>query len=163
MFIVNFKLDFKKIFFACVLVAAVVATLIEFGGKNLSIDVINKSDNYDFVLTDDNFISTLKIIHENTSQNIGKTIKLSGFVFKKTDFKEGYFVCGRNTISNNEDMVAGLMCNFDDANKLIDNEWIELTGVIIEGNYNGNIPIVKVGKIEKITAPANTFVKNTSE
>ena len=66
MFIVNFKLDFKKIFFACVLVAAVVATLIEFGGKNLSIDVINKSDNYDFVLTDDNFISTLKIIHENT-------------------------------------------------------------------------------------------------
>ena len=60
-------------------------------------------------------------------------------------------------------MVAGLMCNFDDASKLIDNEWIELTGVIIEGNYNGNIPIVKVGKIEKITAPANTFVKNTSE
>ncbi len=161
MFVLNFKLDFKKIFFACILVAAIVATLVEFGGKNLSIDVINKDSNYDFTLTDENFIDTLENIHNYVSENIGKTIKLSGFVFKKADFKDTYFVCGRNTISDNQDMVAGFMCNFNDASKLIDNEWVEVTGVLIEGNYNGNIPIIKVGKIEKITAPANTFVKNS--
>ena len=136
MFVLNFKLDFKKIFFACILVAAIVATLVEFGGKNISIDVVNNTGNYDYTLNDENFIELLENIHNNISQNLGKTIKLSGFVFRKADFKDEYFICGRNTIVNNQDMIAGFMCNYDDALKLIDNEWVEITGVIIEGNYN---------------------------
>ena len=164
MFIVNFKLDVKKIFFACVLIAAIVATIVEFGSKDLSIDVINNENNaYDFELTDENFVSTLKTIHENPSEYVGKTIKLTGFVFKKADFKDTYFVCGRNTIVDSEDMIAGFMCNYKDSTKLLDNEWIEITGVLIEGNYNGNIPIIQVGNVEKVTTPANTFVNNNLE
>lgn len=159
MFVVNFKLDFKKVFFACILIAAIIATIIEFSSGTNSISTSQKQENYDFVLTEENFTTTLKQIHENIDENLGKTIKMSGFVFKMPDFKDGYFVCGRNTVINNENNVAGFLCNHSESSKFIDNEWIEITGVITKGDYNGVMPIVKVGNITKITAPSNTFVK----
>lgn len=163
MFVINLKLSFKKILFACILIAAVVATIIEFGSNNSSIGAINNNNNYDYVLTDENFTTILKQIHDNIDENLGKTIKISGFVFKMPDFKDGYFVCGRNVVKNNENAVAGFLCQHQDSSKLIDNEWIEITGVIIKGEYNGTMPIIKVGNIKKITAPANTFVEIVEE
>lgn len=163
MFVVNFKLDFKKVFFVCILIAAIVATIVEFGTNGSSLATANTDGNYDYVLTEENFTTTLKQIHENIDANLGKTVKLSGFVFKMPDFKDGYFVCGRNTIVKNEDSVAGFLCQQKDSAKLVDNEWIEITGVIIKGDYNGEMPIIKVGNITKITAPANTFVDNVEE
>lgn len=159
MFVVNFKLDFKKLFFACILIAAIIATIIEFGSGADSISTSKKEENYDFILTEENYTTLLKQIHENIDENLGKTIKMSGFVFKMPDFKDGYFVCGRNTVINNENNVAGFLCNHSDSSKFIDNEWIEITGVITKGDYNGVMPIIKVGNITKITAPSNTFVK----
>ncbi len=159
MFVVNFKLDFKKIFFACILIAAIIATIIEFSNGTNSISTSQKQENYDFILTEENFTNTLKQIHENIDENLGKTVKMSGFVFKMPDFKDGYFVCGRNTVINNENNVAGFLCNHSESSKFIDNEWIEITGVITKGDYNGVMPIIKVGNVTKITAPSNTFVK----
>ena len=50
------------------------------------------------------------------------------------------------------------MCNYDKSISLEENEWIEIEGSIIKGNYNGEIPVIKVDKITKIIAPANTYV-----
>lgn len=162
MFVVNFKLDFKKILIFCVVVALFIATIIEFGtGENVN-TVNSNISNYDFDFNDENYISNLKTIHENIDQNLGKTVHLTGFVYKMDDFKENYIVCGRNTIVNNEDKVAGILCDYKDANKLTENEWIEITGVISKGEYNGVMPIIKVGTIKKVTAPANTFINNNS-
>ncbi len=163
MFVVNFKLDIKKILIACVIIALFVATIMEFGTKTSSSSVNSNISNYDYDLTDENYTECLKNIHENIEENLGKTIHLTGFVFRMPDFKENYIVCGRNTILNNEDKVAGILCDYSDAKNLVDNEWIEVTGVITKGNYNGDMPILKVGNIKKITAPANTFVKNIME
>lgn len=162
MFVVNFKLDFKKMLIISVFIALIVATLIEFGNFPTT-SVNSKIDGYDFILTDENYTSVLDDIHNNIDANVGKTVKLSGFVFRMPDFKENFIVCGRNTISNNEDKIAGFLCNYKDASKLIDNEWIEITGVITKGDYNGEMPIIKIGTVEKITAPANTFVNNVKE
>jgi len=163
MFVVNFKLNFKKLLIICLIVSVVAAILIEFitSGSNLESTTTIKKDEskYDYILTDENYIQTLKEIHENIQGSINKTVKLSGFVFRMDDFKENIFVCGRNTIVNEEDTVAGFLCDSPDAFKLKDSEWIEITGVIKEGAYNSTMPIVKVGSIKKITAPANTFVK----
>lgn len=163
MFVVNFKLDFKKILLVCFILALLVVTIVEFGTNPETSNVASKTGNYDYVFTDENFTKTLKDIHSNIDSNIGKTVKISGFVFKMPDFKENYFVCGRNTISNNEDTVAGFLCEYTDAKKLIENEWVEITGVIIKGEYNETMPVIKVGNIKKITAPANTFVENINE
>ena len=163
MFVINFKLNFKKILIICLTISVVAAILIEFisSGSNLESTTTLKNDDskYDYILTDENYIQILKEVHENIQGSINKTIKLSGFVFRMDDFKENIFVCGRNTIVNGEDTVAGFMCDSTDASKLNDSEWIEITGVIKEGTYNSTMPIIKVGSIKKITAPANTFVK----
>lgn len=160
MFVINFKLDFKKVFLISIFIALIIATIVEF--SNTSVTTVNADANsYDYVLTDENYTTTLKEIHDNIDANIGKTVKLSGFVFRMPDFKEDYIVCGRNTIADNEDKVAGFLCKYDNSSNLLDNEWIEVTGVITKGDYNGDMPIIKVGTVEKITAPANTFVNNT--
>lgn len=163
MFVVNFKLDFKKILIACVVIALFVATIMEFGTKGKTSSVNSNLSNYDFDLNEENYTETLKNIHDNISVNLGKTIHITGFIFRMPDFKENYIVCGRNTISNNEDKIAGILCDYQDAKSLVDNEWVEITGVIVKGDYNGEMPIIKVGTINKITAPANTFVKNIME
>lgn len=161
MFVVNFKLDFKKIVIFCVVVALFIATIIEFGtGENVN-TVNSNISNYDFDFNDENYISNLKTIHENIDENLGKTVHLTGFVYKMEDFKENYIVCGRNTVADSEDKVAGILCDYKDASKLNENEWIEITGVISKGEYNGIMPIIKIGTINKITAPANTFVNNS--
>lgn len=163
MFVVNFKLDFKKILFACVVIAAIVATIVEFGTNKTSIVSSNKDNNYDYTFDDKNYTKYLKEIHENIDANINKTIKITGFVFKMPDFKENFFVCGRSTISNGEETVAGILCKYDAATNINDNEWVEITGIITKGEYNGIMPILKVGNITKITAPANTYVDNINE
>ena len=100
---------------------------------------------------------------DNIDENINKTVKITGFVFRMPDFKETYFVCGRYTISNSEDMVAGILCDFESASKLLDNEWIEITGIISKCDYNGQMPVIKVGSVQKVEAPTNTFVTLNNE
>lgn len=163
MFVLNFKFNFKKILIVCIAISVVSAILIEFiaNGKSLeSITTLKKdTSKYDYILTEENYVNILKEVHENIQTSIGKTIKISGFVYRINDFKENIFVCGRNVVVNEENNVAGFLCESKDSQKLKDCEWIEITGVIQEGNYNTTMPIIKVGSITKITAPANTFVK----
>lgn len=163
MFVVNFKLDFRKILFACVVIAAIVATIVEFGTNKTSIVSSNKDCSYDYIFEDSNYTKYLKQLHENIDDNINKSVKITGYVFKMPDFKENFFVCGRSTISNNEEHVAGILCKYDDAAKLKENEWVEITGILSKGDYNGQMPILNVGNITKITAPANTYVVNFEE
>lgn len=163
MFVVNFKLNFKKILTICAIISILSAILIEFisSGSNLesTTTIKNEESKYDYILNDENYTQILKEVHENIQGSINKTVKFSGFVFRMPDFKENIFVCGRNTIVNEEDTIAGFLCESPDSSKLKDSEWIEITGVIKEGTYNSTMPIIKVGSIKKIISPANTFVK----
>lgn len=162
MFVLNVKFNFKKILIGCIAISVISAILIEFiaNGNSLTVPTAQKDNSkYDYILTEENYTQILKEVHENIQSSIGKTIKISGFVYRMNDFKENIFVCGRNTIVNEEDNVAGFLCESNDSAKLKDSEWIEITGVIQEGSYNQTMPIIKVGSIQKITAPANTFVK----
>lgn len=163
MFVVNFKLDFKKILISCIVIAAIVAIIVECCSKDNTISSSKAIEKYDYILDESNYTKTLKTIHENIDANINKTVKFSGYVYRMADFKEDYFVCGRNTIVNGEDNIAGFLCQSKDASKLVDNEWIEVTGIIIKGNYNGDMPVVKIGSIQKITAPANTYVETKNQ
>ena len=112
MFVINFKLDFKKILFACVVIAAIVATIVEFGTNKTSIVSSNKDNNYDYTNDESNYTKYLKEIHENIDANINKSVKITGFVFKMPDFKENFFVCGRTTMSKGEETVAGILCKY---------------------------------------------------
>lgn len=159
MFVINLKMDYKKILFVCIIFATLIATIVEFGFNDESILTNANVDEFYYNITDDNFVSTLKLIHENIDENIGRTIKVSGFVYTLPDFNNDFFVCGRYLETEDSTQVAGYLFNYNGDMELNENEWIEIYGTIIKGDYNGNVPVIKVDKINKIVAPANTYVK----
>ncbi len=159
MFVINIKMNYKKTLFLCAILAIVIASIIEFGFNDNAIFTSNNIEKFDYDISDENFLSSLKKIHESVDENIGKSIKVSGFVYTLPDFKKDFFVCGRYLVQDNSTQVAGYLFNYNGSMQLQENEWIEITGTIIKGDYNGKVPVIKVDKIEKIIAPANTYIK----
>lgn len=155
MFVVNIKMDYKKILALCVALGIIIAGIVELG--TVSSLAVTKS-NLDYCLNKENFIYSLETINDNIDENVGKQIQLEGFVYTLDDLDKNFFVCGRYTEHENTTKVAGIICKKDDNISLVENEWIKVTGTITKGEYNGEIPVIKVEKIEKIVAPANTFV-----
>lgn len=155
MFVCNMKLNVKKIF----IVSAVIIVAIALFFEITSMFKNNSSDSFDYALDENNFTETLKFVHDNIDENVGKSIKLSGFVFRLPDFKSNYFVCGRNMLLDDEEKVVGFLCTYNKDIELVDGEWIEITGTIIKGYYTTDMPVIEIESINKITAPANTFVK----
>lgn len=155
MFVYNLRLNFKKILIITAIIIVIVALFLEISSMKNN----KKLSSFDYMLDSENFTQVLKTVHDNIDENIGKTIKLSGFVFRLPDFRENYFVCGRNMIFEGEEKVVGFLCTYDQAITLNNSEWIEIEGSIINGYYTTDMPVIKVESIKKITAPANTFVK----
>lgn len=163
MFICNVKINIKKIMLILAIIAVIVAVSLELGifsSNNKKVNVY--ADDFDYVITEKNFTNMLKSIHENIDENIGKTVSISGFVFTMPDFKDNYFVCGRNMILSGNEKVVGFLCDYEKASDLLEAEWIEVTGIIEKGFYQTDMPIIKVKTINKITAPENTFVNPPS-
>ncbi|MGN1013249.1 MAG: hypothetical protein ACI4ON_05450 [Clostridia bacterium] len=159
MFVLNIKMNYKKVLIICVICALIIASIVEFGVKDTFVLTSSSIDNFDYEITDDNFITNIEKIHNNIDENIGKTIKVSGFVYTMPDFKDGFFICGRYIEMDNETQVAGYLCNYIGERTLEENEWIEITGSIIKGDYNGEIPVIKINTITKIPAPANMYIE----
>ncbi len=165
MFVLNLKLNVRKIIIACLSVSLLSAMAIEFFTASKienSSSAMSNDSKYDYVLTDENYLEVLKTVHENIDENVGKTVKISGFIFRMPDFDKETFVCGKNIIYDGEDSVAGFMCKSSDSASFLDNEWVEITGIIEKGMYTSDMPVIKVGSIKKIQAPQNTFINNES-
>lgn len=154
MFVFNFKLNIKKMLIISGIIIIVIALAFEISNM-----IKSNPNNIDYTLNENNFTETLQTVHENIDENIGKTIKLSGFVFRLPDFKSNYFVCGRNMMLEDDEKVVGFLCTYNGDLELADAEWVEITGTIIKGYYTTDMPVIEVTSINKITAPSNTFVK----
>lgn len=155
MFVCNFKFNLKKILIIAIIVTLVVALVFEI--TNMIKD--KQANDFDYILDSQNFTEVLKTVHDNIEENVGKTIKLSGFVFRLPDFKSNYFVCGRNMMLDGEEKVVGFLCTHNKDIELADAEWIEITGTISKGYYMTDMPIIQINSMCKIAAPANTFVE----
>lgn len=154
MYICNFKLNIKKILIICLVIAIAITLTLEL----LDMNQTGAIQKYDYELTTENFTEILKLVHDDIDGNIGKTIKISGFVFTLPDFKDGNFVCGRDMLLGGEEKVVGFLCEYTGNTEITEAEWVEITGEIIKGYYMGDMPIIKIKTLNKITAPANTFV-----
>lgn len=164
MFVYNIKFNIKKILITIGIIAVIIAISLELGlfsNNDKNVDIYDDTT-FDYVINESNFTNMLKSIHENIDDNIGKTVKISGFVFTMPDFKENYFVCGRNMILSGNEKVVGFLCNYKEAYNLLESEWVEVTGKIEKGFYQTDMPIIKVETLNKITAPENTFVNPPS-
>lgn len=158
MFIYNFKLNSKVLYISIILLVATFLISLNF------IELFHKDVNtipkekLDYMIDTENFAATIKAIHENIPDNIGKKVEITGFVFRMPDFDKKYFVCGRNMIVNGEDKVAGILCEYDKCSEYEDGNWVKLRGEIIEGKYIDTMPVIKVTAIEKIKEYSDSYV-----
>lgn len=166
MFICNFKVDgnkLGKIFLGILFVIILIITAIvcyrilgnNFFKTNDSIKINEVQE-----LSASNYTNVLKNVHENLDNYVGQKIKFSGYVYRMFDFTQEQFVLGRNMVisSDFQTVVVGFLCECDEAIKYQDSTWIEIEGQITKGDYHGEMPIIKIEKIQKIEKPSEEYV-----
>ena len=166
MFILNFKVNGNKlgkialcILFVCILVITAVVCYRILGNQFFQTNDKMKQDQVQ-ELTTLNYTNVLKTVHENIDEYIGQKIKFSGYVFRVLDFKETQFVLARDMIisSDFQTVVVGFLAEYSEIKQYEDNAWIEIEGEITKGEYHGEMPILKIYKIQKIEKPQDEFV-----
>jgi len=82
------------------------------------------------------------------------------YIYRIFDFTEKQFVLARDMIvsSDFQTVVVGFLCECNDAKTYKDNEWVELEGEIVKGDYHGDMPIIKVTYINRIDIPNEEIV-----
>lgn len=106
-----------------------------------------------------NYTNILKSVYEDLDTYIGQKICFSGYVYRNLDFSENQFVLARDMIipDSEKKLIVGFLCSSNKAKDYSDGCWVEITGEISKGNYRGEIPIIKIIKIDKIEKPSDEF------
>ena len=83
-----------------------------------------------------------------------------GIVLRGLYNEDDEFVLGRYMLisSDYKAVVVGFLCNYNKAKEFEDNIWVEIEGEITKGNYHGEIPVIKITKINKIEPPSEEYV-----
>ena len=112
------------------------------------------------IINNKNYTNILNEVHNNLNTYEGQKIKFSGYVYRVYDFNENQFVLARNMIisSDFQTIVVGFLCESDEIKNFKDNTWIEIEGKITKGSYHGEIPIIKITKIQEIEKPNDEYV-----
>lgn len=173
MFIYNVKINKNSIKLAVIfLLILILLSIFTFVGyrffNSISMvtvkDEIDNLNNHKIEISSNNYTNILRDSHDNIDKYIGKTIKGTGFIYKMYDFGENQFVLGRNMIisSDNQSVIVGFLCDGSSSNIKVNNlknsSWVEIEGIIVKGNYHGDMPIIKVSNIKEVDAPTNEFV-----
>jgi len=165
MFIYNVKLSgtmlFKLIFVIIILFVIGLCGIVGYKIYNASIkvndDVIHREITE---LTNKNYSTILKTVHEDIEHYVGQKIKYSGFVYRVYDLDDEQFVLGRNMIvsSDFKTVVVGFLCHYKEAINLKDNVWVEVEGTITKGSYHGDMPILEINTLKNVEKPNDEYV-----
>lgn len=165
MFIFNLKFNkkfFKKICISIIIFLFIFMIFISFIKiKNNSKSSNNSNNSNTLKIDTENFTTFLSDCHDNIPNYLNKKIHISGYIYRMNDFNKDQFVVARTMLINDSknSLIVGILCSYDKAYEFADYDWVELTGVIEEGYYNGKLPCIKVDTINKIKPPENSYVK----
>lgn len=107
----------------------------------------------------ENYTNILKSVHDELEPYIGQKISFSGYVYRLSSFKPSEFVLARDMdIGNKQTLIVGFLCSSDKAEEFATYDWVNITGEITKGNYNGEVPVIKILSIEKTSKPDNPTV-----
>ena len=166
MFIYNLKVDgnkLGKIFLGILLGIIIIITAIVVY-RILGNNFFKTNDDTNSVkvqeLTVSNYTNVLKTVHDNIDDYVGMRVSFSGYIHRMVDFKENQFVLARDMVisSDLQTVIVGFLCECDDIKQYADKTWIQIEGEIIKGNYHGDMPILKITKIQKIDKPSDEYV-----
>ena len=172
MFIFNFKVNgnkFAKIM--CGIMILIILVILGVGVYNIFLkdkisenSVIKVSYNVNpdeiFEINTLNYTNILKAANENIDDYVGCKVHLTGYVYRLIDFNDNQFVVARDMVisQDKQSLVVGFLSNYDKAKNYEDDTWIDVTGEITKGNFNGDIAILNILEIKKIDKPSDAEV-----
>ncbi len=164
MFIYNVKLNSKNIVKISLIVISIIVVIFFLLSLyrifSNSFEVRDRIPEPDVAYIEaNNYTNVLKSVYENLDSYIGQKICFSGYVYRNLDFSDNQFVLARDMIVPNSEkkLIVGFLCSFNKAEDYADGSWVEITGEISKGNYHGDIPVIKITKINKIEKPSDEF------
>ncbi|MGG4144603.1 TIGR03943 family protein [Paenibacillus algorifonticola] len=113
---------------------------------------------------DTTYIETLTTLDLYRDNFIGKTIDISGFIYKEDDMGEQRFAVSRfaMTCCSADAVPYGLMVQVSHADDYKDyaaDDWVSVSGKLMTSMYNGNeILTLKLNTIKRIAAPESPYV-----
>lgn len=170
MVVFNIKVNKKSIFkLALSIMLIICITLCLVGAymlfsKNYNNEINNVNDNIPSneitEISAENYTNILQAVHKNINTYLGQKISFIGYVYKADGFSDNQFVIARDMdIGNNQTLIVGFLCNYENAKDLALKSWVKITGEISSGEYNGsNIPIINILSLEEAGKPLNPNV-----
>jgi len=105
------------------------------------------------------YTNMLKAVHDNLDNYVGQKISFSGYIYRLAGFSDDQFVLARDMdIGNNQTLIVGFLCSSEKSTEFPTYTWVDITGEITKGYYNGEIPILKITSIEKSSKPEDATV-----
>ena len=168
MFVCNIKLNKKLFFKVSMVIMFLIAVLIICLSLSKIFKKMNSSENlvYDSIPSSEiaqikpqDYTNILKAVHDNLDNYVGQKISFSGYIYRLNGFQKDQFVLARDMdIGNNQTLIVGFLCSSENATEFPTYTWVDITGEITKGYYNGEIPILKIISIEKSSKPENSTV-----
>ncbi|ANE48128.1 hypothetical protein SY83_19610 [Paenibacillus swuensis] len=110
---------------------------------------------------DELYIETLTTLDMFRKPFLGKTISITGFIYRAEGMKANEFAVSRFSVEccSADAAPYGMLADFPKASVLKDNEWVQVEGKLSESKL-GEERILKINvtNIRRITAPASPYV-----
>ncbi len=168
MFVFNFKVNGNKLFKTFIIcsivllfiIVCIVIFRIISGARNSPNNSTCLPQNKVNTISTGNYTNVLKAVHDNIDNYVGVQINFTGYIYRVLDLKENQFVLARDMIisSDFQSVIVGFLCEYEKANEFSNNTWVEITGQIYKGDYHGDMPIVKVTKMNEVNKPNDEYV-----
>ncbi len=152
--IFNIRFSWSKLISFIIIIIAIIFVIIAI--TNFTKQILS---NNHIEITNSNYANILMESYDNIDKYIGKNVTVIGYIFRLPDFGSNEFVIARDMlVSDSQSQIIGFLCNYNQIDQFETNSWVKITGVIEKGHYFGEIPILKVKTIKKVTTPNEIFV-----
>lgn len=112
-------------------------------------------------IPDDIFMETLTSLDLYKENFIGKTMKISGFIYRADEMNAEQFAVGRIAMAccAADSLPFGVLTEYPGAAKYEDDTWVEITGEMDVTEFNGyEIILLKAKSIQLIEQPESPYV-----
>jgi putative membrane protein len=113
------------------------------------------------VIESGNYYPILCDLYTDLDKYVGRTVTVTGFVFRDESFAVDQFVTARLLmVCCAADMqTVGLLCQYDGAPQLESDSWVTVTGVLQKVPFGGeDAPCIAVGSVEAVEAPEDAYI-----
>ncbi|MEK5060393.1 TIGR03943 family protein [Paenibacillus sp. FSL H7-0326] len=118
-------------------------------------------DKQSIVMEEHIFASYFERIANTPDEYAGRSIQLSGFVFRDEELSDNQLVISRFLITHciADAALIGFLAEFPQAARLDEDTWIEATGVIDTTVHNGTrLPMIRITEWKESAAPDQPYV-----